>query len=217
MIRPRTPSSTTPPDGPARSRSARRLVLTPRDMRLAYLPARSTPRRRSPRPRGGLPVHGARQPRGGRHQRHGRPGLGRVGPLAAKPVQEGMAVLFKRLADIDVFDLEIDATEPEAFVETIRRLEPTFGAINLKDIAAPRGARNLRPPRGDASYPGLSREPLQLRRRGGRGAADALDLVDKRMDAGPSGAVRRRDRWDRLRAPPPRPRRARRRASSCTT
>ncbi|HOX26169.1 MAG TPA: phosphate acyltransferase [Candidatus Krumholzibacteria bacterium] len=67
------------------------------------------------------------------------PGLGNVGPAAAKPIQEGMAVLFKRLADIDVFDLELDATDPERIVETVRILEPTFGGINLKDLRAPEG------------------------------------------------------------------------------
>lgn len=67
------------------------------------------------------------------------PGLGRVGPLAAKPFQEGIVLLFKRLADIDAFDLELDTTDTDQFVETVRILEPTFGAVNLKDIAAPDG------------------------------------------------------------------------------
>src|SRR5512141_1357234 len=67
------------------------------------------------------------------------PGLGNVGPLAAKPMQEGLAILFKRLADIDVFDLELDTTDPDRFVETVQMLEPTFGGINLKDIRAPEG------------------------------------------------------------------------------
>ena len=64
-------------------------------------------------------------------------GLGNIGPLAAKPVMEGKAVLFKKFADIDVFDIEIDESDPEALADTIRRLEPTFGAINLEDIKAP--------------------------------------------------------------------------------
>jgi malate dehydrogenase (oxaloacetate-decarboxylating)(NADP+) len=64
-------------------------------------------------------------------------GLGRIGALASKPVMEGKGVLFKRFADIDVFDLEVDTTDPDLFVETIRLLEPTFGGINLEDIAAP--------------------------------------------------------------------------------
>jgi malate dehydrogenase (oxaloacetate-decarboxylating)(NADP+) len=64
-------------------------------------------------------------------------GLGDIGPLAGKPVMEGKAVLFKRFADIDVFDLEIDAEDPDAFIDTVKRLEPTFGGINLEDIKAP--------------------------------------------------------------------------------
>ncbi len=64
-------------------------------------------------------------------------GLGNIGPLASKPVMEGKAVLFKRFAGIDVFDIEIAENDPDAFVETVARLEPTFGGINLEDIKAP--------------------------------------------------------------------------------
>ncbi len=64
-------------------------------------------------------------------------GLGNIGPLAAKPVMEGKAVLFKKFAGIDVFDIEVDARDPEHFVQAVAALEPTFGAINLEDIKAP--------------------------------------------------------------------------------
>ncbi len=64
-------------------------------------------------------------------------GLGAIGPLAAKPVMEGKAVLFKKFAGIDVFDIEIDQRDPEKLIEVIAALEPTFGAINLEDIKAP--------------------------------------------------------------------------------
>ena len=64
-------------------------------------------------------------------------GLGDIGPYAAKPVMEGKAVLFKRFADIDVFDIEVDARDPERLIETVAALEPTFGGINLEDIKAP--------------------------------------------------------------------------------
>ncbi len=64
-------------------------------------------------------------------------GLGDIGPLAAKPVMEGKAVLFKKFAGIDVFDLEIDEKDPAKLVDIIASLEPTFGAINLEDIKAP--------------------------------------------------------------------------------
>ena len=64
-------------------------------------------------------------------------GLGDIGPLASKPVMEGKAALFKKFAGIDVFDLEIAETDPDRFVDTVARLEPTFGGINLEDIRAP--------------------------------------------------------------------------------
>lgn len=67
------------------------------------------------------------------------PGLGDVGPLAAKPMQEGMAVLLKRLADIDVFDLELAAADPADFVRAVRALEPGFGAVALHYLQAPAG------------------------------------------------------------------------------
>jgi malate dehydrogenase (oxaloacetate-decarboxylating)(NADP+) len=64
-------------------------------------------------------------------------GLGNIGALASKPVMEGKAVLFKKFAGIDVFDIEVDAPEIERMVETVAALEPTFGGINLEDIKAP--------------------------------------------------------------------------------
>ena len=64
-------------------------------------------------------------------------GLGNIGPLAGKPVMEGKGVLFKRFADIDVFDLELAAKDPQDVIRACQMLEPTFGAINLEDIKAP--------------------------------------------------------------------------------
>ncbi|MCB9947157.1 MAG: NADP-dependent malic enzyme [Rhodospirillaceae bacterium] len=64
-------------------------------------------------------------------------GLGNLGPTASKPVMEGKGLLFKRFADIDVFDIEIDATEPEEVIRVVKALAPTFGGINLEDIKAP--------------------------------------------------------------------------------
>ena len=64
-------------------------------------------------------------------------GLGAIGPLASKPVMEGKAVLFKKFAGIDVFDLEIDQRDPDKLIEIVAALEPTFGGINLEDIKAP--------------------------------------------------------------------------------
>src|SRR5918995_4006863 len=64
-------------------------------------------------------------------------GLGNLGPLAAKPVMEGKAVLFKRFADIDVFDIELASENPKEIIRACQMLEPTFGGINLEDIKAP--------------------------------------------------------------------------------
>jgi malate dehydrogenase (oxaloacetate-decarboxylating)(NADP+) len=64
-------------------------------------------------------------------------GLGNVGALAGKPVMEGKGVLFKKFADIDVYDIEVDAKNPQAFIDTVANIAPTFGGINLEDIAAP--------------------------------------------------------------------------------
>lgn len=64
-------------------------------------------------------------------------GLGDVGPLAAKPVMEGKAVLFKRFSNIDVFDIEVDASDPQDFINTVASIAPTFGGINLEDIKGP--------------------------------------------------------------------------------
>jgi len=64
-------------------------------------------------------------------------GLGNIGALAGKPVMEGKAVLFKRFADVDVFDINIDSQDPEDIIKTCKLLEPTFGGINLEDIKAP--------------------------------------------------------------------------------
>jgi len=64
-------------------------------------------------------------------------GLGNRGPLAAKPVMEGKGLLFKRFADVDVFDIEVDSVDPDEFVNVVRAIAPTFGGINLEDIKAP--------------------------------------------------------------------------------
>lgn len=64
-------------------------------------------------------------------------GLGNIGPLASKPVMEGKAVLFKKFADVNVFDIEVDQTDVDKFCDVVAALEPTFGGINLEDISAP--------------------------------------------------------------------------------
>ena len=64
-------------------------------------------------------------------------GLGNLGHLASKPVMEGKGLLFKRFAGIDCFDIEIDAEDPETFIETVARIADTFGGINIEDVGAP--------------------------------------------------------------------------------
>ena len=64
-------------------------------------------------------------------------GLGNIGPEASKPVMEGKGLLFKIFADIDVFDIEIDTEDIEEFINTVKRIAPTFGGINLEDLKAP--------------------------------------------------------------------------------
>ena len=68
-------------------------------------------------------------------------GLGNIGPLAAKPVMEGKGMLFKTYAGIDAFDIEVDATDPEEFIRTVKAIAPTFGGINLEDIILSRDFR----------------------------------------------------------------------------
>jgi len=83
-------------------------------------------------------------------------GLGPIGPLAAKPVMEGKAVLFKKFAGIDCFDLELNETDEEQLIKIIASLEPTFGGINLEDIKAPECFRIERELRKKIKNPGLS-------------------------------------------------------------
>ena len=107
------------------------------------------------------------------------PGLGDVGPTVAKPMLEGAAVLFKRLADLDGFDLELDTRDPDRFVETVRMLEPTFGGINLKDIRAPEGLDIFRRLRDELRIPVMHENYQSLAVVAAAGLTNALDLADK--------------------------------------
>ncbi len=112
--------------------------LTQRDLSLAYTPGVAEPSREIARDRNkifdytirgnlvGLVTNGTAVL-----------GLGHVGPFAAKPVMEGKGVLFKRFADLDVFDIELNTTDPDEIIRFVKLLEPTFGGINLEDIKAP--------------------------------------------------------------------------------
>ena len=157
--------------------------LTPREMRLAYLPGASFPANEIAADPANLYRYTARGNLVALVTNGSAvPGLGDVGPAAAKPMMEGMAVILKRLADIDVFDLEIAEDDPTALADTVARLEPTFGAVNLKDIRAPQGlmlldllTERLRIPVFHENLHGTAVVAAAA-------LSNALDLVDKRID-----------------------------------
>ncbi len=140
-------------------------------------------------------------------------GLGDIGPRAAMPVMEGKAVLFKQFGGVDAVPICLDTTDADEIVETVVRIAPSFGGINLEDISAPRCfeiEERLQGPR----HPGLPRRPARHRRRRARRAAERA--ADHRpRDAHDPGRRRRRRRGRRRRHPDParggRARRGRRR------
>ena len=110
-------------------------------------------------------------------------GLGAIGPLAAKPVMEGKAVLFKEFAGIDVFDIEVDQRDPDKLIEVIAALEPTFGGINLEDIKAPECfyvERELR--KRHASIPVFHDDQHGTAIIVGAAVLNGLQVVGKRID-----------------------------------
>jgi malate dehydrogenase (oxaloacetate-decarboxylating)(NADP+) len=112
--------------------------VTQRDLSLAYSPGVAEPCREIARDRDLVDTYTARRNLVGVITNGTAVlGLGNIGPYAAKPVMEGKAMLFKKFADIDVFDIEVDALDPDAFIDTVARLEPTFGGINIEDVRAP--------------------------------------------------------------------------------
>lgn len=109
-------------------------------------------------------------------------GLGNVGALASKPVMEGKGVLFKRFADIDVFDLEINATDPDEFVRIVKALEPTFGGINLEDIKAPECFEIERRLKAEMSIPVFHDDQHGTAIISGAALINGLHLVGKSID-----------------------------------
>ena len=110
-------------------------------------------------------------------------GLGDIGALAGKPVMEGKAVLFKRFAGIDVFDLEIDTHDPEELIRTVKLLEPTFGGINLEDIKAPECFEVERRLRESMSIPVFHDDQHGTAIIAGAGLLNALQLAGKEIGA----------------------------------
>jgi malate dehydrogenase (oxaloacetate-decarboxylating)(NADP+) len=109
-------------------------------------------------------------------------GLGNIGPLAAKPVMEGKGVLFKKFADIDVFDIEIAEQDPDRLIEIIAALEPTFGGINLEDIKAPGAFRVERALKERLNIPVFHDDQHGTAIITGAAVLNALQIVGKRIE-----------------------------------
>src|SRR5512147_1155686 len=109
-------------------------------------------------------------------------GLGNIGALAGKPVMEGKAVLFKRFADIDVFDIELDTLNPEEVIRTCQILEPTFGGINLEDIKAPECFYIEETLKKTMNIPVFHDDQHGTAIISGAGLINALEIVGKKID-----------------------------------
>jgi malate dehydrogenase (oxaloacetate-decarboxylating)(NADP+) len=109
-------------------------------------------------------------------------GLGNIGALAGKPVMEGKGVLFKRFADIDVFDLEVATEDPEDFIRAVRLLEPTFGGINLEDIKAPECFEIERRLKAEMSIPVFHDDQHGTAIISGAALLNALGLTGRRIE-----------------------------------
>ncbi len=109
-------------------------------------------------------------------------GLGNIGAVAGKPVMEGKGVLFKRFADVDVFDIEIDSVDPEDIIRTVKLLEPTFGGINLEDIKAPECFQIEESLRRQLSIPVFHDDQHGTAIISGAALLNALEIVDKTIE-----------------------------------
>jgi malate dehydrogenase (oxaloacetate-decarboxylating)(NADP+) len=109
-------------------------------------------------------------------------GLGDIGPEASKPVMEGKGVLFKVFADIDVFDIEVDASDVDAFVNTVKAIAPTFGGINLEDLKAPEAFEIERRLKAELNIPVMHDDQHGTAIISAAALLNALELADKRMD-----------------------------------
>ena len=109
-------------------------------------------------------------------------GLGDIGAQASKPVMEGKALLFKIFADIDVFDIEVDAAEVDRFVETVKNISPTFGGINLEDIKAPEAFEIERRLSEELDIPVMHDDQHGTAVISGAALLNALELVGKPID-----------------------------------
>ncbi|MDB4086844.1 NADP-dependent malic enzyme [Flavobacteriaceae bacterium] len=109
-------------------------------------------------------------------------GLGDIGPEASKPVMEGKALLFKIFAGIDVFDIEIDASDPEKFIETVKNIAPTFGGINLEDIKAPEAFKIEKRLSDELNIPVMHDDQHGTAIISAAALLNALELAEKKID-----------------------------------
>jgi malate dehydrogenase (oxaloacetate-decarboxylating)(NADP+) len=109
-------------------------------------------------------------------------GLGDIGPLASKPVMEGKGLLFKIFADIDVFDIEVDASDPELFIQTVKAIAPTFGGINLEDIKAPEAFEIERRLKEELDIPIMHDDQHGTAIISSAALLNALELANKKID-----------------------------------
>ncbi|MBR4403132.1 MAG: NADP-dependent malic enzyme [Flavobacteriales bacterium] len=109
-------------------------------------------------------------------------GLGNIGALAGKPVMEGKGLLFKIFADIDVFDIEVDATNVDRFIDTVKAIAPTFGGINLEDIKAPEAFEIERRLIDELDIPVMHDDQHGTAVISGAALVNAVDIVGKKMD-----------------------------------
>ena len=157
--------------------------LTPKELRLAYLPGAAFPSEEIMKNEIDVFKYTAKGNLVGVITNGTAiPGLGDIGPLAAKPMQEGMSVLFKRLADIDVFDLELKTNDPDKFIEAVVMLEPTFGGINLKDIKAPEGLYIYDRLREKLKIPVFHENLYSTAVVAAAALINALDLAEKKLE-----------------------------------
>ena len=144
-------------------------------------------------------------------------GLGNLGALASKPVMEGKAVLFKRFADVDSIDIEVDTEDAQRFIDAVELLEPSFGGINLEDIAAPDCFIIEQALQGADEHPGVPRRPARHRDHHRRRPDQRLPPDRPRAQGHQGRGQRRRRGGDRLHRADQGDGRARTTTSSCAT
>ena len=109
-------------------------------------------------------------------------GLGDIGPEASKPVMEGKGLLFKIFADIDVFDIELDAKDPELFIQTVKAMSPTFGGVNLEDLKAPEAFEIERRLKEELNIPIMHDDQHGTAIISSAALLNALELAEKKIE-----------------------------------